>query len=531
MRTFAQKQKPPQQTKSADRRRSGLAFFGKSREVRSILHLQRTIGNHAVLRLLQARTQNLDEGLLSSASPRFAYDFSRISVYDNGCTKIQPKLTVSTPGDIYEQEADLVADQVMRMAEPPLQRDRARDGDYPQRSIEQSAQQEQQTKIPQSHNAEGVTVSPVLQQVISSPGQSLNLTTREFMESRFGYDFSRVRVHTDPLAAELACAANARAFTVGSDLVFGAGEYRPGELKGDRLLAHELTHVAQQTHPRQPVQEVAPGFTPIQVTNKPTHSMIAREFGEAHQIAEDVSIRFDPDTGIVEFTGEGAYNFLETQLGRVGRNFHITELNRNLLFQVQMLLGWPLRGEQESLQPPSTYRSLLFVVPIIRQPAPWGCWAASFAMLYTWRHPDEVQIPDPNIVWPDEENTFLRNILRPYGERWVDSFDREVPLTDANVSSFLNDTGLSGEMISNPRSPDQWFRLLSIYGPLMVGIAGHMLVVAGIAGNGIPEETVFFVNNPSYGGEETTEPFNDFIDRFEALEAAGHEGVHVFHWP
>ena len=128
MRTFEQKQNPPQQTKSADCRRSGRAFSGQNHEVRSILHLQRTIGNHAVLRLLQSRTEDLDESLLASASPRFAYDFSRIPVHRSGRAKIQPKLTISTPGDIYEQEADRVADQVMCMAEQQQQCNRASDG-------------------------------------------------------------------------------------------------------------------------------------------------------------------------------------------------------------------------------------------------------------------------------------------------------------------------------------------------------------------------------------------------------------------
>jgi hypothetical protein len=66
------------------------------------------------------------------------------------------------------------------------------------------------------------------------------------MESAFGHDFSRVRVHTDPRANTLSSDLNALAFTVGNDIAFGAGEYRPGTLVGDALLAHELAHVAQQ---------------------------------------------------------------------------------------------------------------------------------------------------------------------------------------------------------------------------------------------------------------------------------------------
>jgi hypothetical protein len=67
-----------------------------------------------------------------------------------------------------------------------------------------------------------------------------------YFEPRFGYDFSRVLIHTDAKADDSARAVNARAFTVGRDVVFGAGQYAPGTSEGRRLLAHELTHVVQQ---------------------------------------------------------------------------------------------------------------------------------------------------------------------------------------------------------------------------------------------------------------------------------------------
>src|SRR5690348_9227267 len=85
-----------------------------------------------------------------------------------------------------------------------------------------------------------------LQQLFRGPGQPLEPAVREQMEPRFGYDFSRLRVHTDAEAAEAARALRARAFTVGDDIVFGCGEYAPGTLRGRHLLAHELTHVLQQ---------------------------------------------------------------------------------------------------------------------------------------------------------------------------------------------------------------------------------------------------------------------------------------------
>jgi Domain of unknown function (DUF4157) len=86
----------------------------------------------------------------------------------------------------------------------------------------------------------------IVHEVLRSPGQSLNTETRAFMEPRFGHDFSHVRVHADTKAAKSAHAVNAMAYTVGRNVVFGAEQYRPGTNAGRQLLAHELTHVAQQ---------------------------------------------------------------------------------------------------------------------------------------------------------------------------------------------------------------------------------------------------------------------------------------------
>src|SRR5215218_5922062 len=94
--------------------------------------------------------------------------------------------------------------------------------------------------------AEPSTAPPIVHKVLNSPGQSLGSTTRVFMESRLGHDFGRVRVHTDAQAAESARAVNARAFTVGRDVVFGARQYAPATSSGRKLLAHELAHVVQQ---------------------------------------------------------------------------------------------------------------------------------------------------------------------------------------------------------------------------------------------------------------------------------------------
>ena len=94
---------------------------------------------------------------------------------------------------------------------------------------------------------------PIVHEVLRSPGQPLDAATRAFMESRFGHDFSQVRVHSNAAAEQSARAVNALAYTVGRDIVFNAGRYAPKTSAGQRLLAHELTHVVQQ-------RNVAPGL-------------------------------------------------------------------------------------------------------------------------------------------------------------------------------------------------------------------------------------------------------------------------------
>lgn len=91
-------------------------------------------------------------------------------------------------------------------------------------------------------------IPPIVHDVLNSPGQPLDTSTRSFMEPRFRHDFSGVRVHTDQRAAESAHAVNAAAYTVGQNIVFTNQMFRPGEANGRHLLAHELAHVVQQSH-------------------------------------------------------------------------------------------------------------------------------------------------------------------------------------------------------------------------------------------------------------------------------------------
>jgi hypothetical protein len=90
------------------------------------------------------------------------------------------------------------------------------------------------------------SVPPIVHEVLRSPGRPLDSKTRDFMETRFGYDFSNVRVHTDDKAMKSTQLVDAKAYTLGNKIVFGVGQYSPKTAGGRFLLAHELTHVVQQ---------------------------------------------------------------------------------------------------------------------------------------------------------------------------------------------------------------------------------------------------------------------------------------------
>lgn len=205
---------------------------------------------------------------------------------------LQAKLTVSQPNDPYEKEADHISDQVMSIPDTSMQPqpiEEEYEGLQPksneqtlQRQAEHEKEEEEeedeeekpiQTKFiggaitsfqkhsvqrqpieeeliqPEGNTGMASQVTPRVAHDINSmkgKGQPLSASERAFFEPRFGKDFSSVRVHTDNRAAHTAHSINASAFTLGRDVVFGAGQYSPSSSSGRSLLAHELTHVVQQ---------------------------------------------------------------------------------------------------------------------------------------------------------------------------------------------------------------------------------------------------------------------------------------------
>ena len=210
-------------------------------------------------------------------------------------TGAQYKLTIGQPDDKYEQEADRVADQVMRMPDPKLQRQPENEeeeemlqakplADQITPLIQRQAEPEEEEEelVQPGYDQEPEDLTPILESVptrdagelgeeeavqtkslankpapvtaglqsrihsLEGGGQALPGSERAFFEPRFGADFSAVKIHTGAGSESLARGINAKAFTLGRNIIFAAGQYAPETGEGRKLLAHELTHTIQQ---------------------------------------------------------------------------------------------------------------------------------------------------------------------------------------------------------------------------------------------------------------------------------------------
>ncbi|MFN0140306.1 MAG: DUF4157 domain-containing protein [Pyrinomonadaceae bacterium] len=176
-----------------------------------------------------------------------------------GCPACQAKssdLKISQPNDPAEIEADQIAERVMRMSvddtnpksnlshEPNAIHRKCDDCEDEEEKVPETVQRKQAFSSAMPMPPAGTPHS--ISDVISSGGQPLDHQARSFFEPRLGYDLSTVRIHTDPAAEQSARAINAKAYTLGNNIVFGSGEYNPENESGKYLLAHELAHVRQQ---------------------------------------------------------------------------------------------------------------------------------------------------------------------------------------------------------------------------------------------------------------------------------------------
>lgn len=255
--------------------------------------------------VLRSPGQPLDAATHAFMEPRFGHDFSKIRMSPAQPGIPQFRLVIGQPGDRFEREADLIADSVMRSpiasgerSQPPtvlmgfeslhrssdesvggapaaeaggeeaegspehvaamlLETDDLEGGAGAQAS---GGQATTPTSSPagardeatmQARELPGQTPTVSSNQAtridaLRGGGQPLSASSRAFFEPRFGHDLSHVRVHTGAEAGQLARSVQAKAFTVGRDVVFGEGHYQPASPTGQWLMAHELTHVLQQ---------------------------------------------------------------------------------------------------------------------------------------------------------------------------------------------------------------------------------------------------------------------------------------------
>jgi hypothetical protein len=190
---------------------------------------------------------------------------------------LQPRLAVGHVDDPFEREADRVAEWVMRMSARGFPTTSEQVGRQRVATVDESAEplRSKQAGSVNAGNKESSHAPDIVDEVLRTPGQPLDASARAFFESRFGTDFSAVRVHSDPRAAESARSIGACAYTVGSNVVFDSAQFAPWTTAGQSLLAHELHHVVQQgaAGPHKFVQRQA--ASPEVATNNPAREPIA----------------------------------------------------------------------------------------------------------------------------------------------------------------------------------------------------------------------------------------------------------------
>ena len=162
--------------------------------------------------------------------------------------RLQRKLSVGSTSDPLEQDADQVAERVMRMADPGLAAPVPAPVGLRRKcaACEQEDDLEVRTKATSTRPPGETEAPPIVHDVVRTGGQPLGSGLRDFFEPRFGADFGRVRLHTDRRAADSAAAIGALAYTVGNHVVLGSGQFPSTTGPGGALLAHELAHVVQQ---------------------------------------------------------------------------------------------------------------------------------------------------------------------------------------------------------------------------------------------------------------------------------------------
>lgn len=233
---------------------------------------------------------------------------------------IQTKLTISEPGDVHEQEADRIAEQVIRM--PDTERELGVIEEVPQSPDHAVSPSELQRKCAGCQEEEELQRSETPVGNVSTDadvgglgdGRSLSPGERSFFEPRFRRDFGHVRIHTGARAAESARSVNALAYTLGRNVVFGPGQYAPQTADGKRLLAHELTHVVQQQEGRHASSSINPliSSAPAKTVQRRVQFFVCNSADEANVAAAHglpASVPVSTLRAVTDTTSETAANW------------------------------------------------------------------------------------------------------------------------------------------------------------------------------------------------------------------------------
>jgi hypothetical protein len=337
----------------------------------------------------------------------------------------------------------------------------------------------------QKKEADDTLAAPAFSAAVQSGGQALDSATRTQMEPHFGHDFGQVRVHTGEQAAESARTIDSQAYTVGSNIVFGAGRYAPDNRRGQQLLAHELAHVVQQA-PGRATAPTSARELPLGATGDPFEQA-------ASQAAASLMSTNAPVSGI------GAGNLSgQTIVQRQEEDDDMADV------------GEPLTVEHD--------------VELVAQPTDSTGWAASMAMLTSFREGEEVGVNkvtersgldmETPYDWEEIQKSTAVWEMRPM------ELEQAIPEPDTSVAG------------PKPPAPNEWGNLLETLGPLWITRISdpeQAVVLAKMNGDGSAENTEITVYDPTpmNSGVVETRTLQDFNEEFRLEERNDIAVVHA----
>lgn len=229
MRTFSQKVAETSTSKENTFSVNTGTHSTQNSVVRPHFLLQQSIGNQAAQLMQQSNKVLPKNNWVNSTSPGIDHDSNPIAEIGSTNSRLQLKGVHNTRDDHYEREADQIAARVLAGGSKPT-----------------TAPLQVTPRVQAKSNCPVESIPASVTAAVSSGGRPLPGNTRDYFETRFGHDFSAVRVHDSSTAGKAARQIHAKAFTLGQHIAFAAGAYQPHTHAGKRLIAHELSHTLQQ---------------------------------------------------------------------------------------------------------------------------------------------------------------------------------------------------------------------------------------------------------------------------------------------